>query len=495
MQVRRSWKCMSKVGIFYIMNNLSLAQFDKKKWIVRTEKSNNYKIYNDKKRNKSGPTGNGQTLWFYDNGTKLNILHLNYRHNGNGNFWTRSKELYFLRVKDGRLCVYRRTSQGALRNCSNANIANTILPMIFREKKKVYEKRANNVLINFLKRNNIVFEYSKNFSQNMLYACYPGIRGIELNSWSIDSCLSAHFGRGDLKYVVQKCYGYDNKHLVKTIAEKILKDKDLSVLTRGMLLKRFLPVDFYYKLIEKPNSYSTLFCGILKDRQRQNRIKYARAILKSYNSHRAFKLLTCEDCGSYYFTDTFVLYDQYKNSPNFSLPTKPKSWREIHDHILRAFPRQNLFVRGNNPVVYQNEELPIRAPYKNINGLILNEFRFEIPKDTDTLMSYSDKMSNCIRGYGNQVKIGYCDLIGVYKNEKLTYNISISDKTIGQFFGKRNTLPDPQDEKIIKNFLYEQKLIRKPTESVPQFHTNYNAQFVNPAPQLVAREYQEDIVF
>lgn len=454
------------------MNTISLAPFDKKEWIVQKPNCNQYKIYNSKKRRKgqTGPVNRGSVCMAWDYGDKLIFCYTRYLHT-NGKFHTSEKVKYSLQIKNGRLVIYgiQPNNSGGfkVRNSSNncqmvsANLLPSQVELDEKGKKKgIFQKRLNNVLLNFLSRNGLKGDGKKEFVQNLFYSCFPALVGIELRGYAVSSLYSRYLFEGTIKDVVKKCYGYDSKKLVKTICAKIEKDKSLRSLTLGVPFKKKLPVDYYHELLDDE---------VEKDVSNNiERIKFSikkpesllRQIL-NYDKKRIVSLLKDINTGEY-FRDAMNIFAQRKNEPAFSLPKKPKTWKELHDAIM--VNRPNNYLNGRyEPIVTEEANIvfPERAKYKAIDGVMLDEFRFEIPKDSAALIEYSNKMNNCIRWYSQRVLDNTCNLIGVYVGDELKYNISIENNEIQQFYGKYNGQPDPQDKEKIVQFLEEHKICRK----------------------------------
>ena len=95
------------------------------------------------------------------------------------------------------------------------------------------------------------------------------------------------------------------------------------------------------------------------------------------------------------------------------------------------------------------------------------EFKFIIPKSSEDLMDWGSEMHNCIGGYAYRVKQGNIKIIGVYKNSKLTYNISINGKNINQFYGFSNSEPPEEDKLKVLKFLKEKNIINESPKGKP----------------------------
>jgi PcfJ-like protein len=448
------------------MINISTVKIGKPEDVVVKDKFVRYKIANFRKfyPKEKSRASQGKAIFVYDYGDSLNILQLSYsfqkRQTGEKPlFLNRVRGNLKIKIKNGRVNIWRFVEKDGARGIRNSSNNPPIFDshiFNFKQVKPVYKKRFNKILVNFLKRNNIKFKYSKDCVKNLLYACYPGVKGFDLNSLSLNSLYSRHFRHGDIKYVIKKCFGHDSKQLTKMVCERVIKDKNFDVLYLGLALKKLIPLDYYYKLIDidlKEIKHIHNFVNKLRD---------SRRLLKCYKPQRLLKLFLADDFNTFNFSDSFRLFPDHMKGDGWSLPEKPKNWREIHDRIAPPRPVHNNGIAFRS-VPDEDIELPIRDAYKKINGLEFGDFKIEVPNHSKKLVEYSDIMNNCIRGYSRQVTSGGCNLLGIYKNNELTYNISIYNKQISQFLGKYNSQPNENDKKIILDALMEKNIVNKET--------------------------------
>jgi PcfJ-like protein len=504
-------------------NQISLAPFDRKDWIVRKPKYNRYKIFNWKRGERGkGKARRGKTIFAFDLGERMILKVFSYQPEMDGDkvkFKGGDSCNYFLKIKEGRLVIWtvdpHITEQmqvvRRVRNFSNnidrieqalfnfgtkhtysktPKTENSTLSNEFElffqaqdergyitkseaRKFKSVHNRLNNVIKHFLKRNGFKFKFSKNPFQNLRMACYPTTQGFDLKTNSLNSTFSRHSLRGDVKTTIKNCFGHDSAKLVKMVCETIEKEKNFQVMNLGLLLKGLVPLDYMYDAIANVNRKDLNNFGMsawLK------KIADYRRVLKFYNPQRIMKLVKSNHFVEYECSDTVEMFKLLSvETRNAMMPKKPKNWHEIHEALMPHRPvRQNYAIGGYQPDVNKAEhfDLPVRDKFKEIDGAQVEDLKIEVPKNTKDLYSYSSKMSNCIWSYGDRVKQGQCDLLAIYRNEELLYNISIANQEISQFKAKYNAEPNEADKQKVLTLLKEKGII------VEQIKSRISEQFI-----------------
>lgn len=153
-----------------------------------------------------------------------------------------------------------------------------------------------------------------------------------------------------------------------------------------------------------------------------------------------------------YLRDTADQWGQ--KADKIVIPNNLKGLDEIHDYVSIEFRKLSS----------ADFDLEFKDEVKAIDGVVLEGgLRLVIPKTSFQLVAWGQKMSNCIGGYGRQVNSskGKQWLLGVYKNDMLTYNIEIEGKDIRQFWGARNSSADPKDKVTVLKFLAEKELAKE----------------------------------
>lgn len=502
-----------------VVNSIPLIPYDRPDWVVQKEKYNRYKVLNFKAQHhrSGGRPRDGKTIFVYDKGNALSVARMDYRaylqKDNKATFARRdTPTIYSLKVKDGRLVVWVVDKGGEfkkIRNFSNKlmNMERQIMsfgmksiyakgafdkdgnpvpkpkvhhedeilgPLIYTSSDtdgwpepiktkvrdfKVASQRLNRILIHFLRRHKIKFKYTKNFFDNLRIACYPHSAGFELKQNRLNSLYSRYFFKGDIKYVIKKCFGHDSSKLVSLVCERIKQDQSFDCLLIGCLLKGLVPIDYLQQAMKADISRLIL----ANAPPSPLKMKDCRALLKNYNAARIMKLIQSPDFASYEFPDAVNMYSQIEERPIPHFVDKPKNWKEIHDCLIPFQRRIQMKKNG------QEFELPVRKYLKEIDGAEVDDLKLEIPKHTDDLRGYSDKLNHCVWSYGPQIKNGNCDILAVYRGTDLLYNISLSQKTVGQFRGKHNCEPDPVDRKKVVDFLLKKQVLLEeyPISQIP----------------------------
>ena len=481
------------------MDKITITPQYNKDLIKTHEKFVRYRIFNVRKfypgkrfaDGKSQRDSHGKGLFITDWGDALQFSRLAYTIIKNYENPTEKPEFrkdkltncYRLKIKDGRVNLWSKFgAEGAVKPRNKSNSPGNLEQLFFGNIKKVhpvYKRRLNSVIKNFLRRHKIKFKYSSNYLENILLSCYPGARDFRgiLESFNLNSVYSKHFRRGNIKYVVKACFGFNSKKLLKMVCEKIKQDKNFDILVLGCMLKGLIPLDYFYRLLESDINYhyfNTKIGGF------NFKLKEVRKVLKNFNSQKLLNLFVGPEthCNDFYFDDSIRLY------PNATLTDNSfrnvRNWIDIHNVIAptRFVPAREWGRNYKAPEI-QHFDLPIREGYDKLDGQTFDNFTFEVPKNTQKLHEYSDKMNNCIRGYGQSVKNGM-NILGVYKNlDKLTYNISIQNREINQFKGIYNQEPPEGDKKKIIDILVNKNIIRKPAEALENYPREYPAVFID----------------
>lgn len=145
------------------------------------------------------------------------------------------------------------------------------------------------------------------------------------------------------------------------------------------------------------------------------------------------------------------------------IPKTCKNLREIHDWTSIEYLKIK-----NAP-----KEISWKDEYLEIDNAKIQDLRIELPKDSHYLVDYGTKLSHCVASYGEMAAKGNCQILAIYKNEELKYNLEIRNKLLIQFRGKRNCEPDEDDKNLILSYLCDRNLI-KYNNNERTFHANPN---------------------
>jgi hypothetical protein len=279
-----------------------------------------------------------------------------------------------------------------------------------------------------------------NLNQLILVLAYPGIEYL----WDFIPDRPICY----LHPFYSNCFKNANgiNHILKRISgtsgktvKNFLKDKKISpyvVFLYCRLFKGILPLESIAKIINENKDFSHYRLFLTKK---------TRAFFKKFHKDTILKFLNNKDYDNILY-DTLFQYNKYKSS--IILP-ESNNIREIHDDMAR----QIRCLQHKN-VIFRSEQIQ-----KALKGLEIGSLRFEVPTDSEKLLEYGKKMSNCIYTYKDQVANGSVIILGIYDKDELKYNISIKNNKIQQFYGKYNRDPNPDDKAKVLNTLFEKKLL------------------------------------
>lgn len=432
------------------MNNIQELKGIKKllsgeKNIKLTPKGIRYKFFHHKKRNRDKKfMGRGQVSFFYDFGARARFTSLKYDLIGQKFEKSRaSKDIWFKIVKD-RMVISDNSSRRG-NGQQYKIISNNPAKIDFSAGKKT-TKQDNKLKILLLKwaaKNGVQVNrkwYKYSFFNVCFLLCYPeyefflDFKKISTIT-SIQPCLSSHFrGIKGLNHGLDRFCGFHGKKLKSILLEK--NDvKFLFFLETCKTLKGLVTSDDLLSLKDY------IFLGGFKSN---------RYFLKNFGRETIMNWLT--DDNSYLLRDAAAqYYKNHKENPEnkISLPNG-NNIQEIHDVITRNYRRLEL--QKTNKLIDYGE---INEKYKDyefeIDGL-----NVRLPKDSQELIDASGILNNCLTGYTHQHGHG---LIILLINDK--YAISIRGKTLEQFYGKHNGLPDQNDYKKVVDYLREKDMIKE----------------------------------
>lgn len=436
---------------------------------IRYKLANNFTYFSDTKRRNSS----GSCVFAIDKGSKLSFRKINY---SLGSKATLKPHLYLVfSIKNGKIIVYHRkrvTPNGefSIKTLVSPREIRSIFLDLFSCKRKELKKsqlaRTKSVFKKWAKKNKLKFQNSKNLFEIIASAMYPGLEPKYTDA--VMGSFSIYLREPDLKSSIKKCFGNDGKIITSLVCQAMDETKSCEIFKVGIALRKIVSLDCLQSVLKTElNNYrstkeqlSKLGHSFIVSNIEKGAIKYVssredvinfRKLISNYKEDRIKKLLY-GDCS--HFHDTFRMWKQLSYDKSF-LPNKPKDLNEIHN----VFSKEILKLG-------QSDYSLISKPIE-IDGVRVGDFKLEIPKTYYELIDYGKKMFNCIPTYGPSMKSGDCLLMGVYKGEELVYNIMIREKYISQFYGKRNSIPEPIDKKLIESFLKEAKIISHTEEEVP----------------------------
>jgi hypothetical protein len=395
----------------------------------------------------------GKAVWCYVHKDK--IVFRADKFNFFGKKWDVTTKIFLLKVRNGRLSCYEKTAQGGWR-CSNLNIhLNQIFDGVYIKEtltiKKTHEKRVERIFRNFFKQHKLPFgpvRFSKKVSKdswdthfwvdierNIKLAMYPLLGDLKkdygIERFELNGLFTKYLRQNSIKVLIRGCFGNHGKVLTKAVIEQ-LKDGS-GVLTTGLLFKGILPVDYIQKIVQGRDHHGFII---------KTNIETLRKFFKEFDQRRVLKWVENRKRWDSTLIDTARMYLEYKDSIQ-NIPVDG-TIEEIHNYISKE---QRKVKTPNFIFEYSDKQL-------KMDGLIIDDLRIELPKDSYTLIDYGQKMSNCIGSYAHYVAGKQGVLLGIYKDNVLTYNVEIQKSGhVNQFYTARNQSAPKEDVDKVLNAL------------------------------------------
>jgi len=181
-------------------------------------------------------------------------------------------------------------------------------------------------------------------------------------------------------------------------------------------------VDFQFKILEKVNTKNEKNIWTESD--------FACLIRISRNFSENRKILFFQE--SFQFFESFQYikkdYDSICLEDMTFFVKNYKSLKDLQKFLFETyrnkyFNLQNLDLLKNFPIL------------RKIDGFEIDGYRFEVPKTNYDLYIYGKTMKNCIYKYSDKCILRNCALLGVYKNEKLLFNIELGIESLDFYNG------------------------------------------------------------
>ena len=138
-----------------------------------------------------------------------------------------------------------------------------------------------------------------------------------------------------------------------------------------------------------------------------------------------------------YIRDSGYLWKQIQDKDNLDLG-RIRCWFSLHERLASAYVKE-----------LPDEALPINPKWEPLQGLsaIDGSWQLEFPTRVQTLKYWGQVLSNCVGGYGPAIKSGRSVIFVVRERGDITHCVEVCGEHtayIQQFYGPRNTKPDPK---------------------------------------------------
>lgn len=405
-----------------------MIKYDRPDWILQKDKYTRYKITNI--RNYEHSSGrflhSGKCYFIYDYGDSLTFKRLSYE-TSSGKI-IHSELSFNLRVKNGKINAYYFTGK-AVRNISY-KIGRYIDD--YERLKGVHLERVKCILFSFLERHNFEFDKNSTFKIILLKLFYPFVKIARLDTvLDLRPTVTKLLKETSLKKIAKIATGSSGNSTCKLLAS-LYKNGNFNFLSHCLVLKGLVPIDYISELI---NNYPIGFDLSVQDYKN---------LFVNYN-HKRIKTIYRPNI---YLDDTVRLFKQY---PFVSLPKKPKSIKEVHDHILKNIDKQ-----------FDGQEIWYSIPQqiKKIDSLQVGGKTIVVANSNKVLHTAGEQMGNCLFSYSDLVAAGATYII-LFKDGKNEFcdALALSHGQITRFKSKYNQDVDPTFENDVKKFLIDNNLI------------------------------------
>ncbi len=238
------------------------------------------------------------------------------------------------------------------------------------------------------------------------------------------------FKQESFKHCIKFWFGSSPKGLIKRI-DKIFQQQNFPQLLLALSCRGW-NLDHLYSLLDL-NVYWDTDIDIRK----------ASLLMSTYTEKTWLRLLKTHKASTQH--EMFDAIEMFYELEDYKiLPLRPKSITQIHDRLADETGLQKLnCLRG----------LPLSQEFPILDGIEVGRLKLVVPKVSDDLIFWGQQLKNCLIFYINKViDLDYA-VIGVFLKNEIKYAVGIFNGHIEQFYGVCNTLPLPEDEKIIRKTL------------------------------------------
>lgn len=300
-------------------------------------------------------------------------------------------------------------------------------------------------------------------SRLLQYAVYPMVKDMYMYEgipflWGRPKELSPYLRKHrSIRALTKGIFGYSSTYLVDVVKRTMTSSAEhrpvVDYIKLGIALKGMIPVDYWPRIgqvLDQAQMYSY---------QDTDTVKALKEFFKQYPQERILAILTStyKDVNYQGTANTKYairyLYDTLRNWYQFrdkiNIPKDIVNLSKLHDFMSIEYRK----------LQSANHEIKIPREYSELQGKMIHNMSILLPKQTHDLIEWGQTMHNCIGGYGESIRSGRTMCMALLKEGKMTYNLEIRNKQVIQFHAYRNHQPDPNDEKIVRSYLQEQKVI------------------------------------
>lgn len=255
-------------------------------------------------------------------------------------------------------------------------------------------------------------------------------------------------------YLQYVSYGHNQKSIKRTLYknfEKSLQTIDNYSTKADMIICRsFDDVNLISRLLSLPIKHS-----LFEDTSLTNAILFLRWLQK----HHKPSLIVASICSTADYSGSFhtpVWVDIMRMVEQISI-THPYAFKKhftkirmnansLHDELVRI--NSIVKIQQSNNITYEYSDAEYSLEVE------IADMRLSLVKDTLSLHEWGKILHNCLFGYKEKILKKQCLIVGVFRNDVLTYALELNGKSILQAHGKYNSeIPSKDFELIQKAFI------------------------------------------
>jgi hypothetical protein len=357
-----------------------------------------------------------------------------------------------VRVKNGNVNLFAISIEGEEKKFKNISARPDMFLEDIKIRKKAEKRRLAKAINHLLKTNGstVTVSASKSIETSLLELCFPALKDPFFKDLKL---CHIQYGIAPLlrkpikvKEIVRKIFGCAGRQTVREFCEAICNRKDLNVLNLYHL-RGFAPVEVLRKLLGQKRTIIECINPAV------------RTFLLTFPKERRESLVNqlVELNHAEEVKDTLRMRDQLKEKNALvEIPSGLKTWGDIHDFLAKA----------HRKIEYPNKPVKVHESTEALDGLIINDYKIQIPRDSDTLHDWGMSLSNCVGSYAYRAGTENCILIGLIKDDRIEFCIEVAYRQINQFSGRFRAKPSKELLATIQQFLVDNKLIDGMFDSV-----------------------------
>ena len=273
----------------------------------------------------------------------------------------------------------------------------------------------------------------------------------------------------DIKAICRNLFDRDDREICKIFRDNLMVDNNYCLSFRHIYALQYLLRDLkmtpavVYSFVKKANKKQDgLYRGLYqfktesKTRSRLAALDTYRLLIDYYGEQRFLKLLQSEYSDYAYnapdIKDISRMYKEIKKYYDIKLPKKPKSFREIHNHVAKVY---RLMVREMKSYNNNLNQWEIRK----LDGLLFGDYRIQVAKTDWELVETGEQLRHCVASYVKKVRHKGSFIFNLYKEgSKLDCCVEMNrDWRIIQAKGMSNKRLDAEVRQQLEKVLKEMK--------------------------------------